>query len=50
MAELSSVWASLVARVVKNLPARAGGKRCGFDPCVEDPLEKDMATLSGILA
>ena len=41
-------WASLVAQMVKNLPANAG------DPVWslgwEDPLEKEMATHSSILA
>ena len=42
---------------VKNLPPNAGDSDLipGFDPCVqspdwEDPLEKQMATLSSILA
>ena len=36
--------ASQVALVIKNLPANAGDKRCGFDP-----LEKGMASHSSIL-
>ena len=41
--------ASLVAQVVKNLPAMQG--RYGFDPWVgKIPLEKQMATHSSILA
>ena len=51
--EESSQWASQVELVVKNLPANAGEvKRCGFDPSLgrEDPLEKEMATHSSILA
>ena len=41
-------WASLVAQTVKNLPAmqETPGWSLGWD----DPLEKDMATLSSILA
>jgi len=43
--------ASKVELVVKNPPANAGRcKRCGFNPWVGDPLEKDMATHSSILA
>ena len=39
----------LVGSVVKNLPANAGD--VGFDPWVgKIPLEKEMATLPGILA
>ena len=37
--------------VVKNLPANAGDKRCGFDPWVgKIPLEEGMAIHSSILA
>ena len=37
------IWASLVAQLVKNLPARSG--RHGFDPWVrKSPLEKGKAT------
>ena len=37
--------------VVKNLPASAGDKRCGFDPWVgKIPLEEGMAIHSSILA
>ena len=41
-------WASLVAQVVKNLPAmqKTWVQSLGW----EDPLEKGMATHSGILA
>jgi len=28
------IWASQVVLVIKNLPANAGDKRCGFDPWV----------------
>ena len=43
-------WASLVAQRLKRLPAM--WERPGFDPWVgrEDPLEKEMATHSSILA
>ena len=45
---------SMVASVVKNLPAKAGdirdsGSIPGFDP-LQDPLEEGMATYSSILA
>ena len=42
------VWASLVAQMVKNLPAMQKTKvrSLGW----EDPLEKEMATHSSILA
>ena len=41
-------WASLVAQMVKNLPAV---QRPRFNPWVwEDPLEEGMATHSSILA
>ena len=41
-------WASLVARMVKNLHTM---RRHGFDPwVVKDPLEEGMATHSSILA
>ena len=37
--------------VIKNLPAKAGDMRCGFDSWVRKiPLEKEMATHSSILA
>ena len=37
--------------VIKNLPAKAGDMRCGFDSWVRKiPLEKEMATRSSILA
>ena len=44
--------ASQVVLVVKNLPVSAGrNKGRGFNPWAwEDPLEKGMATQSGILA
>ena len=35
--------------MIKNHPANAG-RRCGSDPGQEDPLEKEMATHSSILA
>ena len=41
-------WASLVAQMVKNLPAMQGD--LGLIPGQEDPLEKGMATHSSILA
>ena len=43
------MWASQVVLVVKNLPANAGDRA---DPSLgqEDPLEKEMATHSSILA
>ena len=44
----SSVWASLVDQCVKNLPANAGVR--GLSLGWEDPLEKEMATHSSILA
>ena len=40
-------WASLVAQMVKNLPANAGDS--GSIPGQEDPLEREMATHSRIL-
>ena len=45
---LSILWASLVAQTVKNLPAmqEASVRSLGQ----EDPLEKEMATHSSILA
>ena len=45
------VWASQVVLVVKNPPANAGDIR-NWVPSLglEDPLEKGMATHSGILA
>ena len=42
------VWASLVAQTVKNLPAMQ--KTWVQSLSQEDPLEKEMATHSGILA
>ena len=47
--ELNRPGASLVAQMVKNLPAMQGPR---FSPWVdqEDPLEKGMASHSGILA
>ena len=40
-----------MALVVKNSPAKAGDvKRCGFDLGQEDPLEKEIAAPSSILA
>ena len=42
------IWASLVAQMVKNLPANA--EDMGSIPGWEDPLEKEMATHSNILA
>ena len=48
---LSLLWAAQVALVVKNLPARAGdGREVGFILSQEDPLEKEMAIHSSILA
>ena len=41
-------WASQVVLVVKNLPANA--EDAGSIPGLEDPLEKEMATHSSILA
>ena len=41
-------WASLVAQLVNNLPAR--WETWGRSPGWEDPLEKGMATYSSILA
>ena len=41
-------WASLVALLVKNLPALQGTRFLFLDQ--EDPLEKEMATHSSILA
>ena len=43
-----SLWASLVAQMVKNLPARQETQVQSL--CREDPLEKAMATHSIILA
>ena len=44
----SLIWASLVAQMVKNLPAvwETWVRSLGW----EDPLEEDMATYSSILA
>ena len=44
----SIVWASLVAQIVKNLPAMQETRVQSLDR--EDPLEKIMATCSSILA
>ena len=44
----SDVWASLVAQMVKNLPAMWATQVRSLGQ--EDPLEKGMATHSGILA
>ena len=41
-------WASLVAQMVKNLPAMQETQVPSLGQ--EDPLEKEMATHSGILA
>ena len=47
----AQLWAAQVALVVKNLPARAGdGREVGFILSQEDPLEKEMAIHSSILA
>jgi len=43
-----SIWASLVAQTVKDLPAMQ--ETCVRSLCWEDPLEKGMATHSSILA
>ena len=44
-------WASPVAQLVKNLPADGEDTRdMGSVPGSEDPLEKEMATHSSILA
>ena len=45
---MSWVWASLVAQMVKNLPAMQETQVQSLDQ--EDPLEKGMATHSSILA
>ena len=42
--------ASQVALVVKNLPANAGNKRCGFQSLSGEDLEEGIATHSSILA
>ena len=42
------IWASLVAQMVKNLPAMQETRVQSLG--LEDPLEKGMATHSGILA
>ena len=47
---LGNNGASLMAQWVKKLPAMQETQRCGFDPGLEDPLEKDIATHSSILA
>ena len=45
---LEYFWASLVAQLVKNLPAM--WETCVRSLGLEDPLEKGMATHSSILA
>ena len=45
---LGSIWASLVAQPVKNLPAMQETQAQSLS--LEDPLEKEMATYSSILA
>ena len=52
MTELRSIsWASQVVLVVKNLPANSGDKKDGsLITGRKDPLEKEMATYSSILA
>ena len=45
---LCNVWASLVAEMIKNLPGMQETLVCSLDQ--EDPLEKEMATHSSILA
>ena len=42
------VWASLVAQTIKNLPAMQKTWLQSLDQ--EDPLEKEMATHSSVLA
>ena len=42
------IWASLVAQMVKNLPAAQERQVCSLGR--EDPLEKGMATHSSVLA
>ena len=44
----SVVWASLMAQLVKNLPAKQETRVQSLGQ--EDPLEKEMATHSSILA
>ena len=44
----TNIWASLLAQMVKNLPAMWETQVQSLD--WEDPLEKGMATHSGILA
>ena len=44
---LQSSWVSLVAQLVKNLPAMQ--ETWVRSPCWEDPLEKGMTTHSSIL-
>ena len=46
--KLSQHWVSLVAKMVKNLPAMQETRDRSLGQ--EDPLEKGMATHSGILA
>ena len=43
-------WASQVARVIKNPPAKAGNVRGAASIlCQQDPLERGMATDSSVL-
>ena len=47
----STEWASQVALKIKNMLANAGDIRdMGSIPGIEDPLKKEMATHSSILA
>ena len=48
LGEAGKKWASQVVLVVKNLPANA--EDTGSIPGLEDPLEKEMATHSSIVA
>ena len=44
--KITAYWASQLAPVVKNSPANAGDRRCGFNPWVRKiPLEEGMAAL-----
>ena len=48
---MPKLWASQVALVVKSLPVNAGDVRdASWNPGLKDPLEKEMATYSSILA
>jgi len=48
---MPKLWASQVALVVKSLPVNAGDVRdASWIPGLKDPLEKEMATYSSILA